>query len=317
MNKLLRIFTRSSFITIFLIPTVLVFPVREIRAEGIGSTSASFLSLPVGAKSASMGEVKSALEGDPFNWIANPATPLNSEGNSFGLFHSQWILNTYYDNAFYRKKLNGLIVIGAGFGYLSSPEIQAYNEIGEPTGSITDNTFRGILGITFIPIRGFSFGLNVNYFQEKLAEWTARGFSTDIGAIYDVPAVPITMGVVLQNLGPEITFLSHREELPLTFRAGLCIHIPAILNLVELSVATDIVRTRYEKSYAEVGGEIVVSKVLSLRAGFVGDDLRESNGFTAGAGVRFSDRLAFDYAWAPYGDLGTFHRIGVFISISD
>jgi len=317
MNKTTKIRISSSHALISLVVLLTILHSAPLKAEGVGSTSASFLSLPMGGKSTSMGEVQAALMDDPFNWLSNPATPCTGNGNAFGIYHSQWILNTYYDNAFYRKKVGRFIAVGAGFGYMSSPDINGFDELGEPTGSITDNSLRGLVGLTVMPVKGLSFGINLNYFQEKLADWTARGYSTDLGIMYRFPVFPMTIGVALQNLGPNIKFLSREEELPLTFRTGLSYRFPVVANMVQFGFAADVVRTKYEETYAEAGGELIFNKMLSFRAGVVGDGSRESSGFTAGVGVRFMNRLSFDYAWTPYGDLGSFHRLSIYFMLPE
>jgi len=304
------------FISILTAIIVFSFP-QALIADGTGSTTAGFLCLPIGGKAAAMGERHAALNRDPFGWLSNPAATYGAEGHSIGIFHSQWILDTYYDNVFYREEVNRFLKVGIAFTYFSSPQIQGFDHTGTPTNKFDDNTFRGIVGLTVEPIKGLSAGLNVNYFQEKLAQWTAKGYSADIGASYSLPVIPLSFGVVVQNLGPRIKIISVDEELPLTVVAGAGYSFPAIAGLVHVSIAADMVKPRYEDSHPVFGAEVGIAKTLFLRAGYSGDESRASDGFTAGGGININGKATLDYAWTSYGDLGSFHRVSLYLSIPD
>ncbi|HSG27130.1 MAG TPA: hypothetical protein VLA34_01530, partial [Candidatus Krumholzibacterium sp.] len=64
-------------------------------ADGPGTTGALYLRLPVGPKSISMGEANAAIEGDPFGWLGNPGLLGDTQRTGFGIFHSQWLMDTF------------------------------------------------------------------------------------------------------------------------------------------------------------------------------------------------------------------------------
>ncbi|UCF06440.1 MAG: PorV/PorQ family protein [bacterium] len=285
--------------------------------EGPGATGATYLNLPVGSHSISMGEISSALPDDPFHWLSNPGAPLKSAGSGIGVFHSQWAVDTYYDNIFYRDQLINLVTLGIGLTYMGTPDIQGYNDIGDPTGELKHNSFQTIIGIGFTPIESVSAGVNFKFFQEKIADVAARGFGADIGVMCSLPFPEISVGAVVQNLGPNVTFLSNEEELPLTYRLGGSYRFPSITNVIGITIAAEIVRPKHEQTYGAFGGEVSIRDIFSLRAGFTGEKDRASDGLTVGGGVRVLERLTIDYAWTPYGDLGNFHRISLFYSLGE
>jgi hypothetical protein len=281
--------------------------------NGPGSTGGSYLSLPTSVRSIAMGEVSAALASDPFGWLSNPGAAFNLPG--VGISHSQWMIDTHYDNAFYRQKVGALIALGVGLTYLSSPAIPGYDESGEPIGDLENNSFQGVGGISLYPVKGLGVGINVKYFQEKIADWMAKGYGVDVGGTYTLPFPELSFGALVQNIGPNIKFISHEEELPLTTRFGISWRFSVIPKTVGFTLAADMAKPKNEEAYAALGGEITILDILSVRAGYSDDKARAADGFTAGGGLKLLKRLCLDYAWTPYGDLGSFHRVSVFFGL--
>lgn len=283
--------------------------------EGPGSTGAIYLSLPVSAQSVAMGEVSTTLNGDPFNWLTNPALQGTKYESGVGVFHSQWMMDTYYDNAFFNYRVARGLTMGVGLTFLSTPEIQGYDNAGVETTGLDNNNFEGIVGAGYSPIEGLSVGANFKYFQEKIADWTARGYGLDLGAAYTLPTPDVSVGIAVQNLGPDIKFVDHDEELPLTLRAGASLRVDVLPKVIGFAVAADLVKPKHNDAYPAIGAELGFRDMVMLRAGYNGEDSRVDDGFTAGAGLVVVERIVVDYAWTPYGDLGDFHRISLFYSL--
>jgi hypothetical protein len=284
-----------------------------LAQSGPGAAGASFLSLPVGAQSISLGEAAVSVARDPFGWLANPALMPSDGGTGVGAFHSQWALDTYYDNVFLKHRVSGLVSIAAGLTYLSSPDVPGYDEGGEPTSSLENSSFIGVAGVALTPIAGLTLGVNVKGFQEKIAEWTAQGWATDLGAAWTNGFHELTLAVAVQNLGSDFEFIKENEKLPTTVRAGASGSIPIPGVPVSVRLAADLVKPRFEDAYPCFGGELDLKSTVFLRAGYTNDPDLAGDRFTAGGGLRLFEHLVVDYAWTPYGDLGSFHRISVFL----
>jgi hypothetical protein len=281
-------------------------------ADGAGASGASFLSLPVGARSIALGETGAALAGDPFTWLSNPALMPFAEGSGAGAFHSQWTLDTYYDNVIAKHALSRFVSIGAAFTYLSSPDIQGYDISGNKTAAVGNSDLQGIVGVGFKPIAGFGAGVNVKYLQEKIADWTGRGWAVDVGAAWTTGFREIAFGAAVQNLGSDITYIVEKEKLPTTLRIGASGALPLPVSPVTVRIAADLVKKRFEDAYGCYGAEFDIRSIVFLRAGYTADANREGDRFSVGGGLKLFDRLMVDYAWSPYGDLGSFHRISIF-----
>ena len=281
--------------------------------DGTGAAGASFLLLPIGARSIAFGEASAALANDPFAWHSNPGLMPLAEVTGVGAFHSQWALDTYYDNAILKRQMSRFVSIGCAITYLSSPDIAGYDEDGAPTASLSNNNLQSVLGVGIAPIPGLGVGLNAKYLQEKIADWTARGWAVDIGAAWRSDFHEITIGAAVQNLGSDITFITEQEKLPTTVRAGMSGAIPLVIAPVTLRLAADIVKPRFEDPYACLGGELDLQSMVFLRAGYADDSSREGDRFSVGGGFALFEHLMLDYAWSPYGNLGSFHRISLFV----
>lgn len=304
---------RGAFLIAALALLAGLFAFAPAAAEGVaGASGASFLSLPIGPRSIALGETGTALPHDPFMWLSNPALMPFAPGSGIGAFHSQWTLDTAYDNITAMHALNGFVSIGAAVTYLSTPDIPGFDETGAPTADVANNDLVGILGIGIKPAAGLGAGVNVKYLQEKIADYTGRGWAVDLGAAWITGVSGISLGAAVQNLGSDITYIEESEKLPTTFRAGAIAELPLGIPSISFRLAADVVKKRYVDPYGCFGAEFDVQSMVFLRAGYSAEESREGDRFSIGGGLDLFERLMIDYAWTPYGDLGSFHRISIF-----
>lgn len=154
------------------------------------------------------------------------------------------------------------------------------------------------------------------------AEGAGWSFAADFGILGRLGR-RFTYGVALQNLGPDMSFVSKDESAPLprTLRAGFGI-IPfegeAYTSLVSLEftkalIGLDDIFTKGE--FSEVnrdatingGVELMVANFVAPRLGYIFDHDGKIEGFTYGFGIRapIGGGLNFDYASVPKAeDLG-------------
>lgn len=314
-NKTVKRIIHKGSLGIIVLSFILCFSTGIDANQGPGTTGAAYLLLPVNARAIAMGEAGTGLTGGAFGWLDNPGSNAGSGGTGVGIFHSQWSMDTYYDNAFFTHPVPGGLTMNVALTYMSAPEVQGYNEFNEKTTGLKNNNFQWIVGIGYAPIESLGVGVNIKYFQERIADWTARGYGMDIGAAYSFPFPHISLGVSVQNLGPDIKFIEHEEELPLTLRLGGSYRIPVIVEVLSFTLAANMVTPKHEDTFAAFGGELSFRDICSVRAGYTDEKKRANDGFTAGAGVKLLDKIILDYAWTPYGDLGSFHRISLFIQL--
>jgi len=283
--------------------------------DGPGSAGAGYLLRPVGPKSIAMGEVKAALNDDPFNWLSNPASLPSMEKSGFGLFHSEWLMDTRYTSLSGNARVAKWLTLGAGLIYEYGDDIQGYDNFGQVTDPLKNYNYQALIGLGFGPGANFSAGLNLKYFRETLSEWSAGGYGVDIGAFYDVPVANLKFGLTVQNIGPDVKFVEIEEPLPTTTRVGAVYTMNAPASSVGFSLALDFVKPRFEESYIGAGLELTIAGTIALRGGWCGQKSRAGDGFTFGAGVDLDNRIVIDYAATAYGDFGLQHIISLYFGI--
>jgi hypothetical protein len=122
----------------------------------------------------------------------------------------------------------------------------------------------------------------------------------------------LALGLAVQNIGPGIELGGREYDLPLraALNAGTIGAMP--MGPLDLAAAAELAWTRHgelvpaggiELSYWPVSGRTFFLRLGGRRA------LEGEKPWTLGAGFA-GDKLALDYAWAPY-DRGSMHRLGI------
>lgn len=155
---------------------------------------------------------------------------------------------------------------------------------------------------------GVAAGAALKGIRESIEDDSAHGFAADLGALYRPPEAPgLSIGLALRNLGPALSRDGGPEALPTELRLGVAYRRAA--GAVPVTPALDLARERGEKLAVNAGLEAEIRESLSVRAGY--DSRNEASSVPSfGLGLR-GRRLGFDYALAPFGDLGTAHRVSV------
>lgn len=298
-----------------------------------GSTSAAFLKLGVGARAVAMGGAFTAVAGDPYAIYWNPAGLAALEGEKHaGFFHNDYFQGLGQEFLFYTAPASGLRiplagrprrgVYGLGLNYFYTPkdmerrsglyEADPVNPISPVEGKFGayDLAFSAAYGWRYS--RETSLGAAVKVIRQSIDTKSGSSAALDLGAQreFSWKGDEYNAGFAVQNLGPGIKFVEKSYALPLTFKAGLSRSLPG--SGVLLALEADKPVDNY-LSFA-LGVEYQLTRRMALRSGYryrmYGNELGPWSGFSAGAGVAF-DKLSFDYAFAPFGDLGDSHRFSI------
>lgn len=170
---------------------------------------------------------------------------------------------------------------------------------------------------------GVGFGVTGKFIHETIGGYKASAFAADLGVLKRFEARPVSLGAALAHAGSKIKFVDQAYPLPTTLRLGAAYGMskdfPHALAL-QLDVPRDAGAT------LRLGAEYNGFGPLSLRFGYrthpgpersasvggalgsTGSGLTHFYGMALGVGVR-TPYGEFDYALAPYGELGTAHRL--------
>ena len=278
----------------------------KVWASGPGTTAASVLNIGVGARAIGMGEAFTAMADDVSSIYWNPAgiALLNQSQANF-------MYNQAYQDMNYNSAGVGLSLenggIGGSLSYLGFGDIDAFDNQGNPTGTV--DAYSGVAtvggGLLFDP---WAVGFNMKMVQGSLADEKATGAAFDLGGNFVVPEPvlgdsTLRIGASIRNMGTGLKYLQQKDPFPMEYRIGTSLH--EVFNK-RLNLGLDYGKARGNDGSIYAGGEFWLHRFLALRAGYAGNHT-ESNGLRAGVGLRIRD-ISFDYAYASFGDLGLTHR---------
>ena len=293
--------------------TILVFitgsALCEIH-EYAGTSGAQFLKFGPGARQAAMGDAFSSVSGDAFTLCWNPALISEIDKNVFSFMHSFWLENVSIDYA-------AVVVptstgnLGISFGYLNAGTIEKIDK----TGTVLSGGFTPydiILGVSFARniISSLNAGCTLKGIYSDIDSIAAFSYALDAGATYGLLQDTLKVGVSLQNLGSSMKFVSQQDPLPFTIRAGASYRFKLLLVSLDTVIPNDANLSIHFG--AEYGLKIAESIDGLLRVGYNTKNSSAGgiSGLSLGAGIQ-TESYAVDYAWVPFGILGSTHRLSM------
>lgn len=275
---------------------------------GTGSAALSFLKLDCGARAAGMGGAYSAVGDDSFSVFYNPAGVSFMDRKELALAHNMWLSGMTHENAAYVQPLGAHLTAFAGLNMLLSGKMTEYDALGNASGSFSARESALTLGLSGMLTRNLFAAAAVKSLNQSAAGSSASAWAADAGLM--ATTGDLRAGLSVSNLGSPIKYGATAFPLPLIIRGGLARNFNQ-----ELWLTADWIQNSDSGGSAAIGSEweYEMSSVQSffLRAGYrTGRAEETGSGLTCGAGLRSTD-LRLDYAFTPYGELGTAHRFSL------
>lgn len=308
---------------------VFLFSVSFLSVAYGSSASVIWLTINPGARPNGMGEAFVAIADDATASYWNPAglAFVEQDKSEITFQHSPWLRqladDLYFEYLGYARYLEGWGGVGGNVTFMSMGEQQETEEGSpEPIGTFYSYglAVTGAFGTEVAP--GLAVGLGLKFIHEHLyytSEGKGSSFAADLGMIYKIPMEEIglgaagdaSVGISLQNLGPNISYGGESENnpLPRTLRAGMG-YQPLDTQVSKLLIVADFTKllVRVEEGFGTelrenkwgFGGEYWYYDLLGVRAGFIHDTEGAStiSGATFGAGLHYN-MFTFDMAFIP------------------
>ncbi len=99
------------------------------------------------------------------------------------------------------------------------------------------------------------------------------------------------------------------DPLPSTFKVGVALKLKNLTLAVDLAKPWDI--EHWDIEYYCLGAEWWIGNILASRAGYKATQTMAT--MTGGIGLKF-EKTTLDYAYIPYGEIGSTHRISLKIT---
>jgi outer membrane protein OmpA-like peptidoglycan-associated protein len=268
--------------------------------------AAPWLSLPMDARSAGMGNAFGAIADDVSTLDINPAgLPLLS-GPQIMLMHNEWFQDVAMERGVFGMPLgNG--GFGFSFDYLDYGSIDGFtlnaNNIPVASGSVNANGFNGRVGYGFPLMENVYAGASAGYLEQTFGTTSQGAFNGDVGLLWRNITPGVSAGLAVQNFGQQLDgySLGTNVDFSLAYKSPVFNQAHSFNVDVDTDIPTDGGAVGWD-----FGAEYWLAHVLALRAGYqVSDDLISSglSGLTFGAGLAWK-QLEFDYAFTDNGDLG-------------
>lgn len=202
----------------------------------------AFLRIPVKARPAAMGEAVVACAGDASGLGYNPGGLPLIASRQASASYLDYVSGIQAGNLCYAQPLDSAAAFCAGLTYLNSGSIKETtldDPLGESLGSFTYMSFALSAGYGRRVLPRLFAGAALKGVYERVKDFSASGVAADLGAVYQVdlqglgdrifkPAKPgnygtsLALGAAVQNIGfATKAFVSEKEKMPLTARAGL------------------------------------------------------------------------------------------------
>ncbi len=283
--------------------------------EKVGTIGGQFLKIGVGARAAAMGSAFVSVADDATALYWNPAGVARIQKSVISLNHAAWLANTSFTQAGYLFHLGfipGTIGIGARALYMDTQPVRT---VFRPEGEGRDFDAGDIaVGLTYARslTDKFSAGITASYLQSTLATYSASAMVFDFGTLYNTGYRSLKIGMAIQNIGSDMTFIDDSVKMPTVFRVGMSMNLYESGNHL-LMTAGDFSHPPDNNERASWGMEYGFKEFFFLRGGyqFKYDLERFSGGLGFKLATSLNSEARLDYAYTDMQELPAVHRISV------
>lgn len=305
----------------------------------VGTTSAQFLKLGIGARPIALGGAYVAEASDLSALYWNPAGLGTMTSSSVQMAHTQYLQDVSYNFAAVGVSLGNAGTLAASLIFLDSGEMPV-RTVEQPDGTgerfrVTDFALQLSYGRMLTD--RFSIGGTAKFIQERIWHSSASTIAFDVGTLFTTPYPRLRLGASFTNFGPKMRmrgrdimfstdpvpgqdgnveivnseYTTDRHPLPLLFRVGLSWDAVATHDH-RLLISTDAAQPNDNSQFVNAGIEYSFRDLVSLRAGYRNlFEVDGEQGLTFGGGLNYridrTLRIGFDYAYADFGRLAETH----------
>lgn len=204
--------------------TLLVLTPLLLQAQRGGENVYSFLKLTNAARVAALGGMNVSINDDDLNLVFhNPALLTAGMDRNMNLNYVNYFAGVNYGYASYALQRAGLGNFAGGIHYVDYGAFYRTDEYGNVQGTFRASEYALNLVYSRSLIDSvLSVGVNVKPVFSIYERYTSLGLTADIGALYTLRATNTSVGVVVKNLGLQITsFSGTREKVPFEIQAGI------------------------------------------------------------------------------------------------
>jgi long-subunit fatty acid transport protein len=283
-------------------------------AHAQAEAGAQSLLIAPGARSDGMGRAYVAVANDANAVWWNPGGLAFTTGHDISSMYTKLVpdlaSDVFFSYTSYAQHVEGWGGIGVSLGYLSYGTSVATDPDGNELGTFTSYELAPTVAYGTELMKNLGFGVSLKFVRVDLApadktQDRAKGagstFAADLGGLYKLPQWKSSIGLAIQNLGPNISYIDADQSDPLgrNVKAGIAV-TPFETETYRVMVAADVNKSLLSHGpWIENGGaEFEFNRLLALRAGYVYDPRGTVKDLTYGLGLNYHG-IRIDYASVP------------------
>jgi len=222
---------------IFIITCCCIFA-HSGSAQSGGNNIFEFLNLTHSARSTALsGGLVSVIDNDVALAYGNPALLNQSMDSDISFnqnFHFAGIRHGFFSYGKHIGRFDATAHLGVN--YINYGTFVRADEFGNRQGEFDASSVAITLGAGKLINERISLGMNLKLISSRLESYTSFGIGADLGATYVNPEKLMTIGLVIKNVGAQIsTYSESRESFPLDIQIGLSKrfeHLPFRISIV-------------------------------------------------------------------------------------
>ncbi|WP_010523450.1 type IX secretion system protein PorQ [Aquimarina agarivorans] len=324
------------------------------QAQIGGRATYQFLNLESSARQVALGgKIVTDFKKDPTSGLFNPATINRTMNKNYAINYVNYLADINYGSAAAAFRLGRTEkMVHFGVIYANYGKFDGFDLLGNETGEFSAAETAVSFGYAQqIPKTDFYLGSNLKFISSRLEQYTSLGIAADFGILYYKEDTDLNIGLVIRNVGTQITtFADTREKLPLEINAGISQipkHVPVrwfvtLQNLQFWNLAfsntnrnTDnLLRGESEVDdpsflnnvlrHVNLGAELFPRGGFNLRIGYNFrrseelsiQDQRSFAGISAGFSIKMR-KLTFSYGYARYNLAGSSSVFGLNLNLGE
>ena len=285
----------------------------ETQVYKPASVAAPFMSIPIGARAASMGDAYTAAADDLYSLHWNPAGLADVSEFQLGLMHNEHYAEQGVRQEFlsYAHPMNDSS-LAFSVNYLGLGALELRADDGALNGESNAMAFAGTLGYgkAMGKAKKLRLGMSAEFGAESLYDTSLSSFGGSLGVAYD-PNEQFRLALSALHLGA-----SSSGFMP---PANVALGTSWRTSDRSLLVSAEGAIPFGDDPFVRAGMEYVIAGSVALRGGYrmrLGGDSEGDllSGPTAGAGFKVS-YFQVDYAFVPAGDLTATHRVSATLAL--
>ena len=286
-------------------------------AHAQAEAGAQSLLIAPGARSDGMGRAYVAVANDANAVWWNPGALAFTTGHDISSMYTKLVPDladdVFFSYTSYAQHVEGWGGIGFSLGYLSYGKSIATDVDGNDLGTFTSYELAPTLAYGTELMKDMGFGVALKLVRVDLApadktqdRAAGRGttFAADIGGLYRLPSIKSSVGLAIQNLGPNIAYIDQDQSDPLGRNVKLGVGVtPLETEVYRVLLVADVNKSLLPNGawIENGGGEFEFNHLLALRAGYVYDPRGTVKDLTYGLGLNYRG-IRIDYASVPQSE---------------